>query len=508
MRRIALIPLLTGLCCLATVAVTAQAPASPAPATTQAAPPQKPATPPAAPPQKPATAPGTEKPAAEPEVQRSLFDSTWNQVLIGGRFSSVDGDPARFQRYQDIRDGLLVSGARYAFEQPQGDWSFRALADNVGWRDQRYFADYDRPGRFVVTGTWDQIPQFYSVDTKTPYTSLDGNLVLDDATQRAIQTGQANTQAYVPLATQFDLIERRDIGQVNFKATPAANVDVTAGYTLQRHSGELPWGASFGFSNDVEVPLPYDSRTNDFTLGTEWSKGGNMLRVGYQGTWFDNLDDTLVWDSPLRLDDASGAPGRGRMSLWPSNSANTFSAAASTTLPGHTRITGFLSYGVWNNDEPVLPFTINSALAVIPLPRTTTEGKAGITSANVNFVSHPSANWRFSARLRDYDYNNKTPAFPVTQFVSYDTSVATSVTGGPERFAHNRLTFDSDVTWSGIGQLALTAGYSRNNTGYDFRIFEDSGENVFRISADAVGTSWLTFRTQYQYRRPYRLGIG
>src|SRR3954468_21374112 len=139
MRRIALIPFLTGLCCLATVAVTAQAPASPAPAT-QAAPTQKPATAPADPAQKPAAAPGTEKPAAapatekpaaEPEVQRSLFDPTWSQVLIGGRFSNVDGDPARFQRYQDIRDGLLLSGARYAFQQPQGNYSFRATADNV-----------------------------------------------------------------------------------------------------------------------------------------------------------------------------------------------------------------------------------------------------------------------------------------------------------------------------------------------------------------------------------------
>ena len=487
MRRIAPTPFLTGLCCLATVAVYAQTPAPTAPA----APPQK-----AAAPDKPAAA---EKPAAEPETQRSLFEPTWREFLIGGRFSNVDGDPARFQRYQDIRDGLLFSGARYAVDHPQGDYSFRALADNVGWRDQRFFADYDRPGRFIVSGNWDQIPQFYSVDTRTPYTSLGGNLALDDATQRAIQLGQAKTDAYIPLAPQFDLIERRDIGQVNLKATPTPHVDVTAGYTLQRHSGELPYGASFGFSNDVEVPLPYDSRTNDFTLGTEWTKAGNMLRVAYQGTWFDNLDDTLVWDSPLRLDDASGSPGRGRLALWPSNSANTFSAAASTTLPRHTRITGFLSYGVWNNDDPVLPFTINSALPVIPLPRTTTEGKAGITSANVNFVSHPAADWRFSARLRDYDYNNKTPAFPVNQYVSYDSSVNTSLTGGPERYAHNRLTFDSDATWSGIPQVALTAGYSRNNTGYDFRIFESSGENVFRVSADAVGTSWLTFRTQYEY---------
>ena len=47
--------------------------------------------------------------------------------------------------------------------------------------------------------------------------------------------------------------------------------------------------------------------------------------------------------------------------------------------------------------------------------------------------------------------------------------------------------------------FAVTVGYSHNGNGYDARIIESSGENVFRVSADAVGTSWLTFRTQYEF---------
>ena len=89
---------------------------------------------------------------------------------------------------------------------------------------------------------------------------------------------------------------------------PTPKLDVTASFTTQKHGGELPWGASFGFSNDVEVPLPYESRANDFTIGTEWTNTKNMLRVAYSGSWFDNLADPLVWDSPLRLDDISARP--------------------------------------------------------------------------------------------------------------------------------------------------------------------------------------------------------
>jgi MtrB/PioB family decaheme-associated outer membrane protein len=433
------------------------------------------------------------------EAPRSLFAPTWHQFLFAGRLSSVSGDPARWQRYQDLRDGVLFSDARIAREDPAGNWQVRGTADNVGWRDQRYFGEYERTGRLKLSGLWDQIPQFYSVDTATPYANFGGALVLDDATQRAIQNGQAKLSAWIPLAPQFDLRERRDIGNIAVAATPTTQFDVNSAFTTIRHRGELPWGASFGFGNDVEVALPYDSRTNDFTVGAEWTNASSMLRAGYEGSWFDNLDPILVWDSPLRLDDSPSAPGRGRTTLWPTNSAQTVSFAGYRKFARRTQLTGYLSFGSWSSDEPLQPFTINSALPQIALPRNSAQGEAKVFSTNLNLSSHPARDWRFNARLREYDYTNDTPSTVITQYVSYDTSVGTSSTGGPELFAHSRTTFDADATWSGLLPLALTAGYTHNSNGYDFRIFESSGENVLRLTADAAGWQMVTFRAQYEY---------
>ncbi len=449
--------------------------------------------PPAQTPAQPAAA----SPTAADDPSRSLFELTDRELFIGGRVTSIDGDPARFQRYQDVRDGLLFSGFRYSFAQPDGNYTFNARANNVGWRDQEYFANYNRVGKLSVTGGYQQIPQFYSVDTTTPYTGSGGTLLLDDAAQRAAQNG-AGLNPYVPIAPQFELRERRDIGRVDVVATPTPKLDVTASFTTQKHGGELPWGASFGFSNDVEVPLPYDSRTNDFTIGTEWTNTKNMLRVAYSGSWFDNLAPTLVWDSPLRLDDASGAPGRGRMSLWPSNSAQTISFGGYTKLAHKTQVTGFFSYGLWSNDEPLQPFTINSALAPIALPRANADAEAHVFSTNLNLTSHPATDWRFGARFRNYTYANHMPATSITQYVAYDSSVSTTPTGGPDLYAHDRTTFDADATWDKLKPLALTVGYTHNANGYDARTFKSSGEDVFRVSADAVGSSWATFRVQYE----------
>ena len=186
------------------------------------------------------------------------------------------------------------------------------------------------------------------------------------------------------------------------------------------------------------------------------------------------------------------------MSLWPSNSAQTISFGGYTKLAHKTQVTGFFSYGLWSNNEPLQPFTINSALAPIALPRANADAEAHVFSTNLNLTSHPTTDWRFGARFRNYTYANQMPATSITQYVAYDGNPSTTPTGGPDLYAHDRTTFDADATWSKLNPVALTVGYTHNGNGYDARIFQSSGEDVFRVSADAVGSSWATFRVQYE----------
>ena len=92
--------------------------------------------------QTPAPAPAPAPASAD--LSRSLFELTDRELFIGGRVTSIDGDPARFQRYQDLRDGLLFSGARFARADAAENWFLKARANNVGWRDQGFAADYTR----------------------------------------------------------------------------------------------------------------------------------------------------------------------------------------------------------------------------------------------------------------------------------------------------------------------------------------------------------------------------
>src|SRR6185436_9201719 len=167
--------------------------------------------------------------------------------------------------------------------------------------------------------------------------------------------------------------------------------------------------------------------------------------------------------------------------------AQTISLGGYSKFAHRTQLTGSLSFGFWNNDEPLQPFTINPTVTPqLALPRSNTDASAHVFSTNLNLISRPSDVWRYSARLRVYDYNNETAATAIPQYVAYDSSVSSTPTGGPKLFAHNRTTFDADATYTGLMPLALTAGYTRNNGSYDFRTFADTGENTVRFIADAI----------------------
>ncbi len=457
-------------------------------------------TPAVKPPPEAATAPqdaAAPAPEAGAEETGSLFAPRWNEVTFGGRWTSVSGDEARFDRYQDHRSGLVVDGLR--FQRETDAWSLQFGADNVGYRDQRYAGVYERTGLFRISGLWDQVPQFYSTDTKTPYTPIGGTpMGLDDATQLAIQQAQTNTKAYIPQAVQFDLRERRDIGKINARVTPTRAIDFTSSFTTTRHSGELPWGASFGFSNDVEVPLPYDSRTNDFSLGAEWSNDRAMVRVAYDGSCFDNLDDTLVWDSRCGRPTSPAAPGADD-ALWPSNISQTVSAAGYAKFARRTQVHGFLS---WVAEQQRAAPAVHDQQRDRP-PTRAAAGQHRRRSPDFLRQRRPGLAAEHGLAIQrapaPYDYNNETPQAVIPQFINYDTSAKASTTNGPELFAHDRTTFEADATWSGLQPVALTAGYTLNSNGYAHRIFESSDEQVFMLKADAVGNQWMTFRAHYDH---------
>jgi MtrB/PioB family decaheme-associated outer membrane protein len=440
-------------------------------------------------------------------IGRSEFTGKWyGTVDFGGRVTSIDGDEARAQRYRDLRSGVYLNNA--VFGKRTQDYAFEGQAWNIGYRDQRYMVDFQKPGRVSASFLYDQIPLWISHDTRTLYSETQpGVFRLEDSMQQALQAKTTTLHSYEDQAVQFDLRTMRKIGQadVNFTATP--NTDIIVSIKNTNRDGHIPYGATFGFSNAVEIPMPLDNRTTDLKTALEWSNGKGLLRVGWDGSTFENNIESVVWDNPLVFGpDASGAPSQGRHASWPDNTLTYLHGTGSFSIPANGRVTAYAAFGQGRNTTDLLPHTINTALASPTLFRATAEAESQMTILNFTAAARPASKLYLNARYRYSDVDIQTPEFLRDNGqVSYDSSLKTSASPS-EYHSVKRSTFDVDAAFSVAPYTSLKAGYSLQGTDYTHRIWESTSEDVFRVSLDSTGIQRFMVRALYENRQ--RTGDG
>lgn len=457
------------------------------------------------PPASPARAPQSQQPGAAPA-------QGW--VDFGLRMTEVnDSDGARYERYRDLGDGPFVETFRHAGEQ--NGWLFALGADHVARRDQRYFGTLERPGLFRVSFEWDQIPLLLSRETFTPYRAegeLDGVLRLDDDIQRRIQANQATLRLAAENAHRFDSRYRRHTARLRGLFTPREDVDVRFSLDTAQKRGNMPWGASFGFNLAVEVPVPIDHRTTDLGTDLEWNNGTVMLGGGYTGSWFTNEVQTLIWDSPARLTDATNptayvagnGTSQGRMALWPDSTYHVVNARGAVSLPRRSRLSAFLSLGAMRQDEMLLPHTINTAItsnaanaASLELARATAEAEARTTGANIQFTTRPWRRVALDARYRLSEFDNQTEHLLSPTHVRLEQVFQTGSLEN-EPYSTTRHQTELEATFMPAGLPTFRAGWRREVGDRTFRIWEQTTEDVLRLSMDAVGHPRFSVRALYE----------
>ena len=433
------------------------------------------------------------------EIGRSQTTGTWyGTVDLGGRATSVDGDDARFQRYRDLRPGVYASNGLVG--RRTADWTLEAQAWNIGYRDQRYTLDVQRVGRLTASFMWDQIPLYISGDTRTLYNeAAPGVFRIEDAIQQEIQAGVKTLRNFEDQAVGFKLRTLRTVGLADVVFNASRDTDVWIRFRNTTREGNIPFGGSFGLNNAVELPVPVDTRTTDVQTALEWSNPKGLLRVGWDASSFTNNVDTVVWDNPVRFGpDAAGGPSQGRMGLWPGNTLTYLHGTGAISLPARSRVTTYLALGQGRNDQALLPFTINTGLAAPPLARATAQAESQMTIAQVTVASRPAPRLALNARYRYSDVDMQTPVFDrSTGSVAYDTNL--SATAGPSEYhSVKRVALDADGSFAVAPFTSLKVGYSHLGTEYQHRLWEDTTENVFRVSVDTSGNQYFGLRAQYE----------
>ncbi len=454
---------------------------------------------------------------------------------FGFRSESTTGDAARYERYRDLRQGaysVLLLG------KDTDQFKFNLRADNIGYRDQRYQLNYTG-GKAKVTGSWDSIPLNYSYLTSTPWVETStGVFSLDTAARTAVQNkvagvvgvpqsaaNLATPSIFRGLAKPFDLQARRDTAALGLVYNATSDLGLNLSFTTTKKGGNQPYGMSYAFNNANELPMPIDNRANDFSAGLEYANTQGMIRVGWDGSWFDNKIHEIIWDNPLRATDTNpydpsgysngNGPARGRMSLPPSNSMNVLSTSGLYKMPSHTTISGTVAFTAMSQNDTLIPWTINPVIAnatvyktfpgLASLPRSTAEASVHGMNAMFNFTSRPNNFFGLAMRYRFNDHKNLTPEFDAIEYVRFDA--VPEETGSPtEQFNIRENTFDLTGTFNILPYTALRVGYIYDDFNRTGRAFSDMRDYTFRTSLDTVGNQYVMLRFTYDHTT--RIGSG
>jgi MtrB/PioB family decaheme-associated outer membrane protein len=440
-----------------------------------------------------------------------------------------NGRSSKFYEDRDIPKGFFFSLLDIHVEKGNKYLNFNA--SRIRQADARYEVSFGDYGKYNLNFEWDKMPHRFSFDGKTLYNYDEdehtGFYTLSDQiqadAQNAVGDGVINANAKMGIARTLiskfltgahpvGLELQRNKGTLDFSYNPSVPLSVDLNISREERKGARPLGASLGFSHVIELPEPVDFKTTNLDANLEYTKKWGTVRAGVYYSAFDNQVQTLIWDNPYRITDQtySGAYSngngsvQGRMALAPSNTAMKFYLRGSFKLLNSTRLSGTVSYGTFRQNEALLPYTINTALAAIQtdafnVPRETAKAKANIASTDFSLTSKIIKNVYLNAGVRYYNFDNRTEELSIPGYSRFDQvweEVPSAVE--PYKFAHT--TVFGDVSFNWLENTSFKVGYSLDSIKRKLGE-EDEGksdEGTFKASVDSNLTDWLLFRVSYQ----------
>jgi Putative outer membrane beta-barrel porin, MtrB/PioB len=459
-------------------------------------------------------------------------------IDIGGRFTTTDGDEARYERYRDLRDGV---NANFLYSKETATWTFDVKAKNIGYRDGRYELGFSSK-HVKFSAMFDQIPLNYSYEASSPYNCTAGACTLDAALRTQVQNGRAvgvpqnagqlaAGSIYDSIANPFDLRSRRDTIKADLRISATNNLDFIFGVNTYKRSGNMPYGAGFAFNNAVELPLVIDNRETELTAAAEWASHQGMFHVGYEHDKFNQNIPSFTYDNPLRATDfcrpgiTGQAPGTcydpsgyvngngpafGLTASPPSNSVDTVNWMGMVKLPSKTTANASFTMGANHQDAALIPWTTNSSInnaaayAAFPglaaLPRDTAQMRVNYATGTMNVSSRAIKDVTLTARYRFNSRSDFTREFDAIEYVRFDA--VPEETGGvtePYNISHNTL--DVSAAYTGLAYSTIRAGYTYDQYEHSVRATQGWKDNTARVSYDFVGNQYVTLRAQYEHTK-------
>lgn len=455
---------------------------------------------------------------------------TLGRIDFGVQQVGLDNDSSKFEEYRDVPSGVVIPYFRLFGE---GTWQYNLVAENVLRQDGRYRLLVERePVRIKID--YNRIPHRFGNDGRTLLEETKpGVLQMSDTLQRAHQTALeqqfASNRAGINFnflnnlvapsldaANTVDIALLRERGSAQVDLNPGKPFSVRLNYFQEKRTGNRAAGTSFGFGNVVESPEPIDYRTEEFGASAEYKQSWGLIRGAVRYNTFKNPINTLTFDNPFRVTDATDAsaytaPGansiggaaRGRIDLSADNEALTGAVGFQVRLPANSRFTADVSASRWTQDDTFMPYSTNSAITtpvvvtdVSVLPERSLDGEINVVSQSYFFSSRPVPKLGFTARYRIYDLSNETRRIEFPGYVRFD-AVWEEIPRISVPYAYKINRGDATVSYD-FGPVDLEGGYRYLKWDREFRDTRETTEDTFIVAANVRMFGWAQLRASYE----------
>ncbi|MGB5520039.1 MAG: MtrB/PioB family decaheme-associated outer membrane protein [Gammaproteobacteria bacterium] len=366
----------------------------------------------------------------------------------------VSDDAYRFGRYNGLQsNGAFLVGdidAKRFFDDGR---FYKVRGTRLGLESRYLRLEGGKQGRYKVFLLWDELPNYIDNTVRTPYQGIGGtNLTLPSGFD--INT---NLDANLNL---FELKTKRERIGAGASIIPKERwqFDVDASHETKKgvnSTGSVLGTGGTGLIGNSAIsflPQPVDYETDKVNAKLFYTANSGQLELAYHASLFNNANESLTWENPF-----APTTSFGRMSLAPDNEFHQVSLNAGYNMPYNSRLTGVLSTGRMTQNQDFLPYSVNSTTA--DLPRSSLDGEAWLTTAQLKLSSVPLTRLRLNAELRYNERDNKTPV-STYNYVIIDSGQTATAENTPYSYENSRFNLDANYRFNAL--TSLRGGYKYN----------------------------------------------
>lgn len=355
---------------------------------------------------------------------------------------------------------------------------FHWYGEDLGLDSRVFELGFGKAGAYSVNLGYRALPYRRFGDTQTVFSGSSELLNLPPGWVAAGTTG-GMTQLSPSLAARNIEMDRQilDFG-LDVHAT--SSFSFYADYRRQQREG-IGLTAGSGFTNAAYLPRHVDDYTDTMDLGARFNIGGVNLNLAYYGSFYRNELESLTWDNPF-----TPLPGadQGRLALEPENDFQQVSLSGVYRAKAFDTIVAFsFASGRGEQNDSLLPYTINPILTTSPLPATSLDAEVDTTNYALTVTSRPmdKLSLRFGYRYDERD--NKTPIYTWSRIITDSFVSGSAEQNTPYSYERGRINLSG--TYRLFDTVTISGGYDRTDYDRDFQEVasqtEDAGWGKLRL---------------------------